>query len=169
MAPPATPPLPPRKAQALTIPELCPACAGERANSASRGAQGTTLRGSGHGRPISPLLTTFLGLPCCNAPWLALLQRREWRTFIHRIDQEYTMSRLHDPTPTSALPELEDVRMRRSVDRSGERERLLLRRFCRACIIAIRGYDFQEGRACLFVFLQVVADRLNPSSDLPDL
>ncbi|MFY9624296.1 MAG: transposase [Rhodoplanes sp.] len=36
--------------------------------------------------------------------------------------------------------------MRRSVDRSSERERLLLRRFCRACIIAIRGYDFQEGQ-----------------------
>ena len=39
------------------------------------------------------------------------------------------------------------TRMRRSVDRSSERERLLLRRFCRACIIAIRGYDFQEGQA----------------------
>ena len=36
--------------------------------------------------------------------------------------------------------------MRRSVDRSSERERLLLRQFCRACIIAIRGYDFQEGQ-----------------------
>ena len=39
VAPPATPPLPPRKVQALTMPEPCPACAGGSAYSASRGAR----------------------------------------------------------------------------------------------------------------------------------
>ena len=39
-APPATPALPPRKVQALTMPEPWPACSGERADSASRGASG---------------------------------------------------------------------------------------------------------------------------------
>src|SRR5262245_16858484 len=39
VAPPATPTLPPRKVQALTMPEPCPACAGESADSASRGAK----------------------------------------------------------------------------------------------------------------------------------
>src|SRR5215470_8358049 len=39
IAPPATPTLPPRKVQALTIPEPCPVCAGDRADSASRGAE----------------------------------------------------------------------------------------------------------------------------------
>src|SRR5262249_56045026 len=38
-APPATPQLPPRKVQALMIPEPCPACAGASAESASRGAK----------------------------------------------------------------------------------------------------------------------------------
>jgi len=37
MAPPATPTLPPRKVQALTMPEPCPVCAGDRADNASRG------------------------------------------------------------------------------------------------------------------------------------
>ena len=39
VAPPATPTLPPRNVQALTMPEPCPACAGERTESASRGAK----------------------------------------------------------------------------------------------------------------------------------
>src|SRR5271169_2144841 len=39
MAPPATPMLPPRNVQALIMPEPRPACAGERADSASRGAE----------------------------------------------------------------------------------------------------------------------------------
>ena len=38
IAPTATPTLPPRKVQALMMPEPCPACPGESADSASRGA-----------------------------------------------------------------------------------------------------------------------------------
>src|SRR6516225_7201602 len=39
IAPRATPALPPRKVEALTTPEPCPACPGERTESASRGAE----------------------------------------------------------------------------------------------------------------------------------
>ena len=39
VAPPATPALPPRNVQALTMPEPFPACSGESADSASRGAK----------------------------------------------------------------------------------------------------------------------------------
>src|SRR5262249_30116894 len=39
VAPPATPALPPRKVMALTMPEPCPACSCESADSASRGAR----------------------------------------------------------------------------------------------------------------------------------
>ena len=38
------------------------------------------------------------------------------------------------------------TRMLRSVDLSSDEERLLLCLFCRDCIIAIRGYNFQEGQ-----------------------
>ena len=36
------------------------------------------------------------------------------------------------------------IRMRRWVERSNDTETLLLRPFCRGCIIATRGYDFRE-------------------------
>ena len=39
--------------------------------------------------------------------------------------------------------------MLRSVDQSSDGERSLLRLFCRDSIIAIRGYDFQEGQVTL--------------------
>ena len=39
IAPPATPPLPPRKVQALTMPEPCPACEDGSADKANRGAK----------------------------------------------------------------------------------------------------------------------------------
>src|SRR5262249_16658100 len=39
IAPRATPALPPRKVEALTTPEPCPACPGDRTESASRGAE----------------------------------------------------------------------------------------------------------------------------------
>ena len=45
--------------------------------------------------------------------------------------------------------------MLRLVDQFSDAERSLLRLFCRDCIIAIRGYDFQEGQA----FVAFVVER----------
>ena len=65
-----------------------------------------------------------------NLPWSAALH----------------LTRALDEWQTYASPREGWTRMLRSVDQSSDRERSLLYRFSQDCIIAIRGYDFQEGR-----------------------